>query len=324
MSGFLTIKRTMGCKIESTPYTAETLAVTDYVQSAYNINYDPDVAMYMRKLARGDASRDAAIAGKRKIKISFSIDVAVGSAAATPPQSFIPLRACGMKQTTHGSTGVSLVTHSGYFNVPMTIEVVEMDEGTSPVQLVLKARGCMGNAKLITNGVGLPKRIDFDFDGVLVGITDRAFASQIVPTGFDAALPQAVLACTTSLFAETQYFDKITIDLGNKVELWGDSTKAEGIEGARIVDREPTIEIDPAMSLIATNSQFARQTGNTLGAYSETIGGGTIPITISAPKAQIIQAYKPGEREGRVTNQVKCILTRNLGNDELKILQGAE
>jgi hypothetical protein len=313
----------MGCKIESTPYTAETLAASDYDVSAYAITYDPEVEMYMRKLARGDASKDPAIAGKRKIKINFSVDMTVGAAAATAPSYFKCLRACGMKQTTHGATGVSLVTHADYFNVPMTIEVVERDEGTSPVQLVLKARGCMGNVKHTIPGVGLPGKLDFEFTGVLVSITDRAYANLITPTGFDAALPQAVLACTTSLFGESQNFDKITIDLGNKVELWSDPTKAEGFEGARIVDRNPTIEIDPALSLIASNSNYSRHTGNTTGAYAETIGAG-IAITILAPKAQIIQSYKPGEREGRVTNQIKCSLNRNLGNDELTILQGAQ
>ena len=324
MSGFLVIKRTMGCKIESTPYTAETLAVADYNVSAYNINYDPTIAEYARKLARGDASRDPSIMGKRSGKITFSVDVTVGAAAATAPNYFKCLQACGLKQTTFGAVGVSLVTDARYFNVPMTMEVVEMDEGASPAQLTIKFRGCMGNAKLVTNGVGLPKRIDFEFTGVLQNVQDRTFANQIMPTGFDAALPQAVLACTTSLFTESQNFDKITIDLGNKVELWTDSTKAEGFEGARIVDRQPTIELDPAMSLIALHDNYTRLTGNSTGAYSETIGGGTIPITISAPKAQIIQAYKPGDREGRTINTIKCKLTRNLGNDELEILQGAK
>jgi hypothetical protein len=174
---------------------------------------------------------------------------------------------------------------------------------------------------MTTPGVGLPKKIEFEFTGVLVSIADRTFANQIMPTGFDATQPEAILACTTSLFTESQSFDKITIDLGNKVELWKDSTKSEGYEGAHIVDRNPTMTIDPAMQLIAINSQYNRLTGNTVGAYSESVGQ---HITITAPKAQIIEGYKPGEREGRVVNQLKCLLTRNLGNDELEILQGAK
>ena len=322
MSGFLLIKRTMGCKIESTPYTAETLAASDYNVSAYNIGYDPAIAEYARKLARGDASRDPSIMGKRSGKITFSVDMTVGSSVTSAPNYWKCLQACGLKQTT-GSNGVWLTTDARYFNVPMTIEVVEMDEGASPNQLVIKFRGCMGNAKLVTNDVGLPKRIDFEFTGVLANISDRPYASQIMPTGFDSALPQAVLAVTTSLYSETQYFNKITIDLGNKVELWTDSTKAEGFEGARIVDRETTIELDPAMALRATNDQYNRELSNTTGQYSETIGAG-IAITISAPKAQIIQSYKPADREGRVVNSMKVKCMRNLGNDELTITQGSQ
>jgi hypothetical protein len=319
--GFLLTRRTLGCKIESTPYTAETLTSADYDVSAYAINYDPDIQSYARKLSRGDFSRDTSIAGTRSIKITFSVDVAWSGTAATAPKYWKCLRGCGLKQTTHGATGVSLVTDAGYTNVPLTIEIVERDEGASPSQLVLKARGCMGNAKITAQGVGQPVKIDFEFTGVLVSIADRAYASIINPTGFDSTLPDAILAATTSLFSEAQAFNTITIDLGNKVEMWTDPSKPEGFEGAHIVDRNPVMDIDPAMTLIATNSNYNRLTGNTLGAMSMSIGN---YITISAPKAQIIQAYKPGEREGRVVSQVKCELKRNLGNDELKILQGAE
>jgi len=116
-------------------------------------------------------------------------------------------------------------------------------------------------------------------------------------------------------------YDKTTIDLGNDVQLFTDPSKASGFEGARIVGRNPTLEIDPDMTLIATQGQYARHINNTLGTYSETVGN---HLTISAPKAQIVQSYKPGDREGHAVNNIRCALTRNLGNDELVILQGSE
>lgn len=327
-NSMLEIKRTMGCRIESTPYTQESpLNGGDYNVAAYGINYDPDIAMYARKLARGDASKDLQIPGTRKIKITFSVDMCVGINAYTPPNYWKLLRACGLKQVIYNTTGCALIPDSRYFNVPVTIEVVEMAEGISPLQIVIAARGCMGTVKKTSSGVGLPAKLEFDFTGVLVGISERTFANQIMPTGWDAALPQAVLACTTSLYGVSQMFDKITLDVGNKLEVFKDPTRAEGFEGTRIVDRTPMLEIDPALQPVSIQDMYNNllANGQSPGAYSETIGSGGssgISLTITAPKAQVIASNKPGNREGRVTNNVKCLLTRNLGNDEFMILQG--
>ena len=314
--GFIISKRTLGFKLESTPYTAETLTSADYDVAAYNINYDPDIAMKARKLARGDYSRDVSIAGKRQITISFSVDIHKGPAATTAPNYFKCLRACGMYQDT-GADGINLITHADYNNVPATIEVVEMDEGNSPSMLVVKAHGCMGNAKLAVDNVGEPMRVDFEFKGVLNGITDRAWASRMVPTTFDTDLPEAVQGIGVTLFSEPQKCNTVTIDLGNDVQVYTDPSKAQGFEGARIVDRNPTLELDPDMELIAGQSDFARWTGNTTGAFSMQVGD---RMYITAPAVQYTKTYAPGDREGHVTNTKTCELKRNNGNDELKIV----
>lgn len=312
---FLTVKRTLGFKIEGTPYTAETLAVANYNVPAFNINYDNDVAMYARRIARGDFSRDPSIAGKRSITVSFSVDLAWSGTATTAPSYFPCLRACALKQIS-GVSNVVLKTDADYANVPATIEVVEKAEGASASQLVIKAHGCMGNAKLVCDAVGKPVRLDFEFKGVYNGITDRAFAAILVPTGFDTPNPEAMLGVTSTIFSETQKYDKFTFDLGNDVQVWTDPSKAQGLEGARVVDRNPTLEIDPDMGLIATTSMFTRHINNTTGAVSISVGN---HLTISAPAAQLDSSYKPGEREGHVVNNLKFGLKRSLGNDELSI-----
>jgi hypothetical protein len=319
MSGFLSAKRTIGFATESPAYTASTLAVTDYNLSAYNINYDPDIAMKARDLARGNFSRDPSISGKRQISISFSVDLCYSGTVGTAPSYYKCLQSCGLKQISYG-TGVELVTDAAYSNVPSTIEVVEKDEGVSPVQVVVKAHGCMGNAKIILDNIGEPVRIDFDFKGVLNGITDRAFATILTPTGFDTPNPDAMLGITTTIYSEAFKFNKITIDLGNDVQVWTDPSKAQGLEGARIVDRNPSLDIDPDMSLIATNAHYTRHINNTTGALALT----TNRFVISAPAAQIIQSYKPGDREGHVVNQMRFELKgTGVGNNDLSILQGA-
>jgi len=314
--GFLLSKRTLGFKLETTPYDAETLTSANYDVAAYDINYDPEIAMKARKLARGDFSRDPSIAGKRTITISFSVDFHEGPAATTAPNYFKCLRACGLKQDT-GSDGINLITHAEYPNVPATIEVAEMDEGSSPSMLVVKAHGCMGNAKLVCDNIGEPVRIEFEFKGVLNNISDRAWASRMVPTTFDTALPEAVQGIGITLFDEPQRCNTITIDLGNDVQVYTDPSKSQGVEGARVVDRNPTLELDPDMELIATQGDFARWTGNTTGVFSMQIGD---RMYVTAPAVQYTKTYGPGDREGHVANTKTCELKRSDGNDELKIV----
>lgn len=316
---FVMPKRTLGFKIEGTPYSAETLTVHEYNLAAYNVGYDGDIPMKDRKLVRGDFSRDISVAGKRQLVITFSIDLYYSGTPATPPAYFSCLRACAMKQTTYTTVGVGLTTDATYDNVPATIEVVERDEGTTPVQVVIKGHGMMGNAKIVLDSVGEPQRVDYEFKGVLDSIADRSFATIIAPSGISTQVPGAVLSAGISLFTEVQQLNTYTIDLGNDVQNYTDASKSEGYEGARVVDRNPTLELDPDLELIATQGDYARWTGNTTGVFSSQSGN----IRLYAPAAQLIKAYAPGEREGHVTNQKSMELKRgSSGNDEFEILHG--
>lgn len=319
--GFIISKRTIGFKIEGTPYTAETLAYTDYDIGAYEVNYTPEIAMKARKLARGDYSRDVSVAGKRSITITFKVDFQKSAAATTAPKYFKCLRACAMKETT-GASGMTLVTNSLYNAVPATIEVAEMDEGATPSYVVVKAHGCMGNAKLVCSNIGEPMHIELEFKGVLNSITDRAWAARLVPTTFDSAMVEAVMGVGITMFSQPQQINTFTVDLGNDVQVFTDPSKSQGLEGARVVDRNPTMEMDPDLELIATQGDFARWTGNTTGTFQAQVGD---RIQITAPAVQYVKAYSPGDREGHVTNQKSLELKRgSAGDDELKIVYYTE
>ena len=56
-------KRTLGAKLESTPYVKET--TLNWYYDVYGIKYDTKLEMFVRKLARGDFSQDLDISGKR-------------------------------------------------------------------------------------------------------------------------------------------------------------------------------------------------------------------------------------------------------------------
>lgn len=318
----ITAKRTIGLKIEATAYTAETLAATDFDFGFYEVNFNPEIEEYVRKLARGDFSRDKSVPGRRKLTISCKHDFQEGSAAATPPQYWQALRVCGAKQTTYGSTGVALTPDADYGNVSCTIEVDERQEGTSPKQLVLKGAGMVGNARLVMNQVGQPIAVEFEFQGRLESITTRAFASVITPTGFDTTSPAAVLSATINLFATTQYLGRMTLDFGNKIELFSDPTKGAGYDGGHIVDREATLELDPDMRVTDDIDLYTNHVNATTGQLSLTLGQ---RMVISAPAAQLVQSYNPADREGHTVDNLRLRLTRSTnGNDEFEILQGAK
>lgn len=316
---FLITRRTIGCKIEATPYTAETLAATDFDVSAYNINYSPEIAMKARKVARGDFGSEVSIAGKQAMTISFSVDIQEGATPSTAPNYFKVLRACGWKQTAYSTTGIGLSLDSDYSNVPMTFEIVEKAEGTSPTQVVITAIGCMGNAKIMVDSIGEPCRIDFEFKGVFYAMEHRLFAAIRVPTGFMTNEPDAVMGVSMMAFDEVQTLSKLSIDCGNDVQVFTDPAKVGvGFSGAHVVGRSaPKVDIDPDLITTLTQDFYTRWRGNTTGNLSLSLGSNT---KITSAHLQVDKAYAPGEREGHVVNNMSFICTR----DDLEILQGSK
>jgi len=316
---FLVARKTIGFAIETVPYTKETLDAADYNIAAWDLNYSPEIAMKARKISRGDFGKEASVAGKRSITISFAVDCQEAAAADTEPTYAKCLRACGYKQTGYTTKGIGWVPDSGYSNVPATIEIVEKDEGTSPVQVVVTARGCMGNVKQVVNAIGEPLRYEFEFKGVLDSISDRAYSSIMTPTGFMTVIPVAVMGVSVTAYdpnTDVMTMGKVTIDLGNDVQLFSDPASAQGLSGAHIVDRTTKIDCDPDLLTLASQNFYSRWINHTHGDFHLHYGSMT---TITA-SVTVNKAYAPGEREGHVVNN----LTLNVFRDTLEIMQGAK
>lgn len=317
-------KTTIGFKTETTAYTAETLAASDYDNRAYDIKVSPEIEKYLSKASHGDFSKELNVSGKRKGTVSFSVDIYPGSAVNVAPKWFEMFQSCGYKQTTFNATGISLTPNADYTNVPATIEVVMPQEGTTPQQNVIKLAGCMGKVKIESAQVGQPMKAVFEFTGRLEDIYTRLYANIIVPSGFDTGRSPAMLAATFSLAGTWQFPSKFSIDGGEKIELYSAIHKSTGYEGAHVVDREMTMECDPDMDLISSLNLFEDHVNNETGQLSITIGG-AVPIYMTAPAAQITDSYKPEQREGHVVNPLKLDLKRSTyGNDEFELLQGAK
>lgn len=315
-------RRTMGFKLETTPYTRESsLTSSDYNLRVSKIEYDPDIMMTARKLSRGDLSLDQAVFGKRSIKIKFSAELYPSpDSYTTPPAWGKVLKACGFAETEDAGNGVTYQVSSQKTNIPATIEIPELDEGTSPSQIVVEAYGAMGDMTINVDGVGKPVSMDFEFTGVLNGFSDRSYSNRIAPAITDIEPTPAVLCQEITYDSVSQILNTVKISTGNKVELYTSPASCTGFLGAHIVSREPSIEFDPDVQPLSTENTFTDiQTADGAAAYSQKIG---TKIEITAPKAQHQQAYKTAEREGHVTQNVKLRLCRNTGDDELVIRTG--
>lgn len=325
---FLRELRTIGFKKETVKGTFETLSAANYNLRVFDVEYDPDFMMTLRKLARGDHSHDEALPGRRSVRVKMKAEIYANGTEYTVPPAYFGLFECaGMKQTITDDTakGVELNTHSQYKNVCASFEIPETYEGTSPSQLVVQVAGAAGDVKIANGSIGAPLVAEFDFLGKLQGIVERAPGDVITPVIAQTTLPDVVLNATITYQSHAEVCDKFTISLNNKVDLFGDPAEDTGYSSARVSNPEPpSIEYDPDLVLPSEFNYYTKNTvkGNT-GEFSLIVGNEAAgAIAIKAPKAQVMQSYKPGEREGHVTHNVKLNCVRNSGNDELRIMYG--
>ncbi len=320
---FLTNKTTVVAKIEATPYTAETLAASDFnVRINNDLTYSTEVAEFRRKILLGDLDFDKSVMGKQTGSVSFSMSMAPGSATSIEPDFAKLLKACGWKQTAYGLVGIGWTKHAANTHVPITLEVIERDEGATPAQLVVKFAGMMGEATISIGQVGEPVQIKFEFKGRLVSITDRTFANLLSPTSMQTTMPPAVLSTTVLLGSVAQDLDKFEINCGNDVQEWVDPAQATGVKGYYIAGHEPLLKIDPTSKLLASDGIYTAWLAATTAPITVFIDA-AVDLTISALAAQYTGVGN-GERNGARISEKTFLLTRTSGNDSMEILQGAK
>jgi hypothetical protein len=318
----MTAKDTLGFKLEAVSGVAETLVAADYGIGAKKITYSPNIGHFLRTLATGDWSKHPSVAGKQEASVTFDCDFTPGGAAGTfitPARWMTAARCCAMNQLFY-SAGLRIVTDATQDQLTATIEICKRQEGASPLQHVVKLAGCAGDMEIDCGGIGQPAQIKFTFKGYIASVTTRSFATMLAPTSFDVQVPPAVLSATIQLFSTTQYISKFNLKLNNKVEGFTNPAQGSGFDYFRVVDREPTCELDPDQFVTSDIDLYVREKNDTTGILS--IGFGN-SMTIYGPVAQIEDA-KQGEREGHHIKTVKLSLKRSSGNDEFKISQGVD
>jgi hypothetical protein len=317
---YISRKRAIGIKIESTPYTAESLTAGQYNFPAFDIGYTPEIESLVRNYSTADFSKFSSIMGKRKLEVQFSVHLAASNTANVAPAYAPALKACALLETVHTS-GVEYVTDADESSTPITIQIQEVADDTSAESLFITGKGMMGNPQFILDDVGQPFKAVFNMTGALQSIATGAFLD---PSFTDTTDPDAVLSATLSIFSENEDPDNITIDLANQVELYKDLAQGSGYRGAYVVDRSPSININPYLKHLATSGHFGRWTAGTEGAFTAIAGSGDSQVSLLMPKYQIVKAYDGGDREGFSSHSIEAIANRSSGDDEFKLLFGSD
>lgn len=317
---FIEDKATAGVAIETTAGTPVTILASHHDVRIGGIQYDHAIAEYKRKYLSGSHSNFKSVMGKQTGTFSFYVDMAEGAAINSRNPVYKLLQACGVLDSIISTIGVKYNPYSAYDVKPITMEIVEKDEGVSPVQLVMTYAGCMGNCRMVLQEVGQPVRFEFEMQGKLVSVADRAFGSILAPT-FLSTEPTRVLSATITRGAVVQQIETFTLDFGNEVMAKTDPADATGVSHFYITKREPKLTITPYVRTLAADPAYTEWKAGTTGVFTFIIGN----FTLTVPVAQYI-GLKPGVRNGAriYEKQFLCVGASDAGDDEWKLVQGAE
>ncbi len=309
MSEFLNRRMTLAGKVEAAEGTAETLAAADANALAYEVKFDPNVAMFARKPIAQDLSAYSAIPGARSMKATFKVELKGSGAAGTAPAVGKYLRACGFGETVNA--GVSVVYQRALNQPTMTLGLYSIPPSGNNLRRLI--HGARGTFKLSPK-VGDPAMLEFDFLGCYSSITDIA---GLTPSGLESTKPQPLLNTAFTMQTFAHKISQFGLDAGNALALRGDIAAASGYKSCLIVDSDAVFSFDPELELVATHDYHGIMLAGTEASMSCAIGATAGNIcTITAPKCQYTKVGQ-ADRDGISVLSVDGKFNRNAGNDEL-------
>jgi hypothetical protein len=310
---FVSQKMMIGCRLESDPYTMENAVEYDILAKSPTVS--PDIEEYVRKYAVGDFDSFESVMGKRKCDLSFTIDLQGSGTANTPAKWGKLLKGCGFRETT-GVAGVDYTKDSGVNKTPLTFYIVFKGAGTAPTGIIVKLRGCMGDVEFLVAKTSEPIQASFKFQGVIVSITDLTAAQIPGLTGHDTTTPPSTLSAQLLYRSASMQANNISMKMNNDVQMLPDFNRAEGFEGAYVVNADPSWNSDPYLALQADRFLWPLATGETgplSGRLQFWAGSTAVPgnhIQLNAWQAQIKKSHGVGSREGTDMNALEGRMNR--------------
>lgn len=266
---FISKRRHLGLKIETTKGTAEALDAGDYAIIAYDIQATTQFGRFDRDTQKAYLSKLPGIVGTTAAQISFTCEVRHSANTTTLDVWERALQACGFSL----STSTLKPTSNGDEQKTLTIEVALGAFGTGADQAVIfKAKGCAGTVTF-EGRVGQPLLARFTFTGVYNGVADGTLR---VPTQ-ETGIPGIFQGVSATWGGTARVLSTINLDVGNSVVLRETVNASSGLLHAVITDRRPTGSIDPDLELVATDDFYGQLAGNTSKAlaFAVTTGGST-------------------------------------------------
>lgn len=312
MGRILSNRQVTATKVEVTEGTAETLAAADAnVQILEPAKWEPNIAMFERKLLDISYSNFKQIPGTRLAQISFKVENKGSGTAGTAPAIGKLLRACGFLETIVAVTSATYTPVSALASVP-TVTVAIYQDGIRK-----QLKGARGNVKYDAVD-GQPSMFEFTFIGIYDAVTDQTL---LTPSGVETTVPIATLTAQFSVQSFAAFVSKISFDMGNTLTPRSDINTAAGYISTLLTARSPKGTFDPELETVATHDWYGRMLAGTTGVltWRHTGTAGNICI-FNIPVCQYIKV-NDGDRDGISIAPIEFLMVRSAvgGNDELSI-----
>ncbi|MEN6631002.1 MAG: hypothetical protein ABFD84_01115, partial [Candidatus Polarisedimenticolia bacterium] len=271
-------------------YTAPSASNLVLVQ---DVEYTVDGDSFERSELCGNFNKPDPIVGPASATVKFTWLGKGSGSAGVAPEIGAALLGCGFNQTT--TSGVSVAYNAvARFDGSSAAGTVYPGPSYSVVLLedgwCYPVKGCWGNVD-VECSVGEPVKLTFEFKGAFVQPTASglfagpSFNATVPPTFLTAGvtIPKASGSYNAPVFTSLKY------SAGNSVELRKNANDAAGIMGAMVVDRRPTVSIDPEAVDQSTWDMFAAWRQGASGSVSTAVLGSAPGnrIQVLAPRCVI-------------------------------------
>lgn len=295
--------RTLAAKVETTVGTDASLGAADGAFNAYDVMFQAAIETELRE-GQGGFSHLSSVPGARRGLATFKTDLGWDGTATVPTWASVLLPACGWVNSSGTFTPRSEATGSN---------VKSLTLGCYMQGKLKKLVGAVGSFRLVFP-TGRMAFAEWSFEGVWVAPTDVALLTPTYPT----ALPIRFASGTCSYNSDALKVENVAINSGNEITMRPDPT-TEGFCAGIITNRRPTITANPEADLVANRDVYGDWVGSTEAEFSIVLDGpSTSDITISAPKAQIINAQE-GDRSRLVTDEIEWQCQKNGANQDQEL-----
>jgi hypothetical protein len=294
-------------KLETTTGTAIALGAPEC--SLFNWIGSPKISGKVgknKRKAQGVQANLITIPGQRGGACSWQSEIFGSGTAATAPPWAALLQACGCSLSTNVFTPVSPTATQALNSA--TVGFFQSGRFKS-------LAGAMGNLKL-SGKVGSPLRLTWEWQGVWQAVQRIAIPTGITPP--TSPKPPTFAGGTFAVGGQTMRVSQFEFDAGAQIYIREDPTSVDGSVGtlgtglraAIIMDREPTIKINPESEPLNVLDFFGAFDAMTTYSFSLQVGATAgNQFTFAAPAAQLQDPPEDEDRSGMMADDLTFLCT---------------